>query len=110
MLYTIKKELNKKENTYFPKVDIIENTNKLNFVFEIPGFEKNNISLKVKENMLEISGMKSKGSINKNFERVFQIPENYDLDSIDAKLENGLLLISILKAEKQNKTFNISIN
>ena len=110
MLYTIKKELNTNDNNYFPKVDIIENTNKLSFVFEIPGFNQNNVNLKVKENILEISGKKSKDLINKNFERVFQIPEDYDLNSIEAKLENGLLFISILKAEKQNKTFNISIN
>lgn len=107
-------------NQSYPKVDIIDTDNTIEFEAEIPGLEKDEVSVDIEEGILSISGGKRTESKNQeikyikkelkksSFKRSFQISDSLDHKKIKAKFENGLLLISIPK-KKQEKSKKIKI-
>jgi len=104
---------------YSPKIDIIEDEKKYNVYVDLPGITKEQIQMEILEdNILKISGERKsreyKDTDKKShyiimerdyghFERSFMIPFNANTESIQAKMENGVLEIIIDKKEVQKK-------
>lgn len=96
-------------------VNISENQHEFLIEFVAPGFNKEEIGISVEENLLVVSGEhkteKEKKENNytrkeyayQNFKRSFNLPENADTDKIEAKLNNGILTISLSKKTEANK-------
>ena len=112
---------NKPLNRWMPLVDITETENAYEFVAEIPGMEKKEIKLSLEDNVLLISGEK-KGELKQEgrnyhriershgkFERSFRLPREVKADSINAKYDNGILIVTVPKAEEA-KAREISIS
>ena len=87
---------------------------------DLPGVEKENIHIDLKDNVLTISGeRKHKNEITEKdyykiesfygkFQRSFTVPDDADSDHIDASSENGVLNILIPKAApKESKKIKI---
>lgn len=78
---------------------------------EAPGMQENNIHLELNKNILRIRGEKSEEHEDKDhyfyrlersfgrFERTLNLPEDSDLDKIDAKMDKGILHITIPRRE-----------
>ena len=87
-----------------PKYNVIENEKEYIVAMEIPGFDKEDISVEYKDDILIISGT-SKYSENpegyfNSFENLeinksFYLPEDVETKKIDANLKNGILAITI---------------
>jgi HSP20 family protein len=99
------------ECAWSPKADISEVADRYNLVIEIPGVEKSDISLKVEDGVLTITGeRKAADDEGRKFQRVerlfgqfqrrFRLPKEAEADAISAEYKNGLLTISIPKSEK----------
>lgn len=71
---------------------------------ELPRFRKENIKLSAENNVLHISAEQD----NLKFYHSVSIPPTLDTNTIEAKLDHGVLTISAQKAE-QAKTKNIEI-
>lgn len=97
----------------WPKVDITENDNDYVVHADLPGLEKKDIKITIENGVLTISGEKKNEKKERkkgryyyyersygNFCRSFALPENVDEKSIAANLKNGLLELTIKKAEK----------
>jgi HSP20 family molecular chaperone IbpA len=99
-----------------PNNDLYEDENNYYIQLDLPGMSKEQIHMELSEDrILKISGkrqnkykspeMKSDLKISKmdcqygKFSRAFNIHETADLDKISAKMENGVLLVTIPKAE-----------
>lgn len=100
---------------FSPRVDIIEDENKLYVMAELAGINKEDVKITVnEENILVIKGEKKaeKGCcddkesdkcylrVERNygtFSRSFMLPDNIKKDSISAKFDNGVLEISLEK-------------
>ena len=94
----------------YPKVNVYEYDDKIGIVAEIPGLDKNQVSVEVEEDMLTISGDKhgfeDEGAkcINRelkhsSFKRSFNLGDHLDGEDVSATFKDGMLSISIPKKE-----------
>lgn len=70
-----------------------------------PGFTKNELSIKVDNNYLKIEGEvkeDEKSKLKKSFKKTYTLPQKVKIEKIDAKLENGILVLNIKKSVDEN--------
>ena len=109
------------EKGSYPKCNIIDTDESVDIIAEIPGLTKEDVSIKVEDGLLTLSG---KGKTDKfkdvkfikrelkhsSFRRSFKIGDTLDATGIDANFIDGLLSISIPKKEESKpRTININI-
>jgi len=94
-----------------PRVDIRETDDALLVQAELPGIEKKDIHLEVKDGVLTLSGERryekdvKEESVHRveraygSFTRSFSIPTNVDADKVDANMKNGVLEVRLLKRQ-----------
>jgi HSP20 family protein len=71
----------------------------------VPGFNSGNVEITLKDGIVSIEGKTERRS----FSRSFTVPEDVDVDKIDAKVVDGILTLSLeRKAEAQPR--RISVN
>jgi HSP20 family protein len=100
------------EKQSYPRVDVIDYSDRVEIVAEIPGLEKEEVSVDVEENLLIISGQKSKTISeddkktyirkelkHSSFKRAFVLSDLFDKDNPSAKFENGLLTVTVKKVK-----------
>jgi HSP20 family protein len=104
-----------------PSVDIIENDDHFVVNAELPGVEKKDVKITVADGVLTLKGEKKHTYEEKSdrfqrversfgaFERSFTLPTSVKSDKIEASFANGILTISIPKAE-QAKAKEIEVN
>ena len=103
--------LDRSSTNWTPSVDISEDDNKYSVSADLPGVDKKNVHINVKENVLTVTGERivenSADSANYHrrerlsgtFKRCFRLPELVIEDKISAKFKNGILTIDLPKAE-----------
>jgi len=94
-----------------PSVDLEETKNDYIIHVELPGMNKKNIDISVENDVLTISGEKKERVQTKDsncliseimsghFSRSFRLPAQVDYDKIEAKWDNGVLVVKIPKSE-----------
>jgi HSP20 family protein len=99
----------------FPRIDLHEDEKSLEIVAELPGMEKRDVDISITEGFLTIRGEKKldrkeedEGYVLRErtfgrLERVVPLPDGLDVDSAKAKFKNGVLRITIPKAEQRNE-------
>ena len=95
-----------------PRVDIFEKEDAIVLKAELPGVEKDNIVVDVKDGVLTLKGERSSDSeANEktyfrrertfgSFERRFNLPDNVDPEKITADYKDGILEVGIPKPEE----------
>jgi HSP20 family protein len=121
-----KRELEGKEEstiparTFVPTADIYEDRDSLKVTLEMPGVEKGNVDIRVEESVLFVEGRldlaKYRGlqplyteyNIG-NYSRSFRLSNAIDQDKIGAELKDGVLSLTLPKAEKAKpRTIQVS--
>ena len=121
-----KRELEGKEEstiparTFMPTADIYEDRDSLKVILEMPGVEKGNVNVRVEEGVLFVEGRldltKYRGlqplyteyNIG-NYSRSFRLSNAIDQDKIGAELKDGVLSLTLPKAEKAKpRTIQVS--
>ncbi len=96
---------------WLPPVDITETEEAYQFEIEIPAVVAEDVSVQVKDGLLSISGERKREEqvegrrhrverVFGSFARSFQLPEDADDESIEAKASNGVLTLTVAKREK----------
>jgi HSP20 family molecular chaperone IbpA len=106
--------------TFVPTADIYEDREALKVVLEIPGVEKGNVDIRVEDGVLFVEGRldlsKYRGlqplyteyNIG-NYSRSFRLSNAIDQDKIGAELKDGVLSLTLPKAEKAKaRTIRVS--
>lgn len=101
----------------FPAVNISENEKEFNVDLAVPGFKKDDIKIKINDDILMISAenkIESEEEKNKEytrreysysaFTRSFHLPDNVNSEHIDAHFEDGILKIKLPKTDTQMKS------
>ncbi len=98
---------------WIPAVDVVEKHDAYLIACELPGVDPSQIELSFEQNVLTIRGRKNIGfegnagdvrvyaaeRVSGNFERAVRLPEFVDGEHISADFTNGLLRITVPKAE-----------
>ena len=99
-------------STLFAPTDVSEDASALQITMELPGVRSEDVRISLENNILTIRGEKRQEVDENNervhrferiygvFERTFALPNTVDPDKIEARFENGVLLIRIPKAER----------
>lgn len=75
---------------------------------ELAGVTKENLKIDTLDGYLQISGEKTKGLTQGKFEGRYHLPENVNLDKVEAAFEDGILSVEIpLLAKQPAKTITI---
>ena len=110
-----------RSNSWIPQFEVQETLDSFQIFAELPGMNKKNIDIDIIDNVLTISGEKSKKDVESNeyhysemsygkFSRGFNLPEDVIDDKISAKMKDGILAIYIPRLEpvkKETKKINI---
>lgn len=105
-------------NVFFtPRVDVLEKAAQFEVHLALPGLKKEEISISIEKNTMTVSGERKMKNENKEdkfhmvenfygkFSRSFTLPENIDISKIEGSFEDGMLTVTLPKAEvKQNTT------
>ncbi|MFW6233260.1 MAG: Hsp20/alpha crystallin family protein [Nanoarchaeota archaeon] len=89
---------------FMPKVRSKENKDNYELSFALPGFKKEDININIEDDVLIISSKVEKDDFKQSFENRYQIPEDVDIEKINATMEDGILKISVGKYKELPKT------
>ena len=103
-------ELTHDRPVYIPATDIYEKDDKIYVVCDLPGVQENNVNLSVENDVLSITAHQDyenldkyellhRGYHNGIYQRSFNVSDGIDRESIIAKMKNGVLTITLSKAE-----------
>lgn len=94
---------------WVPAVDIKEETSSFTLYVDLPGMDKSEITISMENNVLTLQGDRKNGKNEKEYYRLerasgkfyrrFTLPETADESKIAAKMEKGVLTITIPKKE-----------
>lgn len=95
-----------------PAADLFEDEQHFYVRFELPGLKKDEIDLELENSVLTISSAKTENDTwaesRMSFERSISVPDGVDLQSVSAALEDGILTVTMPKAEAR-KPLQISV-
>ena len=107
---------------WMPVVDILEANGHVEIRAEMPGLPEQDVQVSVTDDVLTLKGEKTQESDEKDqkyhrversygrFQRSFTLPANLNPEAIKAKFTNGVLTVSIPKAEEvKPKEIQISV-
>jgi HSP20 family protein len=98
-----------------PEVDLKETGKEIQITADLPGFNENDIDLKVADGLLTLSGEKKyekteeKGDYHLmerrfgSFRRSFRLPDSADTDNVAAVFNKGVLTVTIAKKKESMK-------
>jgi len=136
-LFGIQREMNRMFDSFFrgsrdedyslsawiPAVDIAEHDNEYVVKLELPGVNKEDVKITLESNILTIQGDKKQEKETKKenyhrversygaFQRSFTLPTTVKSDKIDAVYKEGVLTISLPKAEEAKpKQIEVKVN
>lgn len=112
-----------KLNGTLPAVNIKETDSNFEIELAVPGMEKSDFKIDLKKNQMTISAQKESKNENsqnekfflkefsfKSFSRSFTLPQDaINSDQISATYDNGILKVTLPKADKQEQVKQINI-
>lgn len=102
------------ERVWVPALDVVEKKDAYQVMIELPGVEQSKIDVAFEQNVLTIRGSKSETPqetkdgvrrvyvaerVTGSFERSIRLPEFVDGERIGAEFRNGLLVVTVPKAQ-----------
>ena len=99
-------------SSWLPATDVFEDKDAVKIVAEVPGVPPEDVKISLENNLLTIRGEKRQQAEEKtervhryertygSFERAFSLPTTVDPEKIAASYANGILTVTIPKAER----------
>lgn len=110
--------------SYSAATNISETENDFRVELSLPGFKKEEVSLKFDKGLLTVKAEKENKAETqsnesnylrrefraRNFQKQFRVPEDVDVEKISAKFENGILEVLLPKKEVEPEKAPLAIN
>lgn len=102
-----------------PRTNVHETDDAFHFTMEMPGLARENVEINLEGDILIVKGEKSEQSEEKglvrreyqatHFERTFNVGNAIDRDKVKAKMENGILTVTLPKtAERVGRKIDVA--
>ena len=100
------------ETAWVPRVDVHETDKEVLIDVELPGIDKKDVKVEIRNNTLKISGERKQEKKTENkeyscverhygkFERSFVLPDTVNADKVLAQHNNGVLTLALPKTEQ----------
>lgn len=111
----------KSVKSFSPQVDIAETEKEFELQFHIPGMKKEDINIDINDDRLNVSGERKMENEKKEknfhsvesfygkFDRSFYLPDNANVEKVEATYKDGILNIVVPKDAKKEKKRTISV-
>ena len=98
-----------------PRTDLSETDDAFRIRLDVPGMEKDDITINLQNNTLTVSGERSSERKEEgeeyvrverafgNFHRTFTLPDAVDAEKVEAAYDNGVLTINVPKTETSTR-------
>jgi HSP20 family protein len=108
------------ERAWSPAMDLAEHEDHFFVRMDLPGLDKGDVEIKLQDSELTVSGERKQEEEQKKdgyyhceraygkFERTLSLPNNVDVNKVEATFKNGLLEIRVPKSEEA-KTRQVEI-
>ena len=105
---------------YVPATDIFETDEALTLMLEMPGVDKNNLDVQIENDVLRVEGKIDYAAYKEveplyteynvgHYARAFTLPDKIDRQAIAARVEDGVLTLTLPKA-KEAQPRRIAVN
>jgi HSP20 family protein len=84
-----------------PAMDMVEKDNAYEITAELPGLDEKNVEIRLSNGILTIKGEKQEEREERrygSFQRAFRVPDDVDLEKIDAGFTKGVLAVTLPKS------------
>ena len=100
-------------DNWTPAVNVVENEGSYEIEIAAPGMKKQDFNVTIENGILTVSGMTTKEEEEKtknytrkefstrSFTKSFTLPENVNEDGMKAKYDDGVLMLTITKRQKE---------
>lgn len=107
---------------WWPRVDISRDEGVYTMTFEVPGVDREDLHIDFNDGILTVRGEKKRGIEETtegcrcteryygSFERSFELPSEAVAEEISARLENGVLTVTMPVKEPETKRVEIAVN
>ena len=97
------------------RVDIDEDDKQYRIYAELPGAQKENVSINVDDNVLSINAKMTRANAaavrsecaRGDLSRAFLLPRQIQTDSIEASMKNGVLMLTLPKTKSNGRAIKI---
>jgi len=107
----VETERTRSRKVFLPKVDIYETKDSIVLIANMPGVDENHVDMTLEKNILTINGQVEPQGFPGygaayaeydvgDYQRAFTISDEVDRDRIDARVKNGVLRVTLHKAEQ----------
>lgn len=104
---------------YVPAVDIVESSDSVELVVDLPGVAEGGVDLNIEKNVMTLSAVPADGVIAGKklvyaeygvgeYRRSFTLSDEVEQDKISASLKNGVLRINLPKAAPVSRKISVS--
>ncbi len=95
-----------------PRVDVAETKDRYELVAELPGYQKDQVTVQVKDGVLELTAAPAESKVEDEtqwllrerrqagYQRSFRLPRDVDGEAIEASFRDGLLILTLPKKEE----------
>ena len=91
-----------------PLVDIYENDDEILLYADLPGVDKEQVTINLDNGRLRLSGHRRHESVGAtqweefgalDYQRTFSVPQSIDIDQVNAEMKDGVLCLHLPKSE-----------
>ena len=112
----------RKRDNFYPAVDIVSKDDNVTLYVELPGIDKENISVNIEDKVLTIKGERKFETEEKkesyyrrerscgSFKRSFSLSDDILTDEVSADYKDGILTITLKKDTVKEEVKQITIN
>jgi HSP20 family protein len=75
--------------------------------FDVPGVSREQLSIGIEGNVIRIETLPE---AKRQYKAAYELPQDIDVSASEAKLENGVLTLKLVKVQPADKTVKLAIN